>query len=90
MLVAGKWELFGETMKKNIEVARNCGADTIVTSCPACDMMWRNVYPVWAKKKGVEFNFQAKHYSEIIAEKIKSGEFVFPANNIEPGNGNLA
>jgi Fe-S oxidoreductase/FAD/FMN-containing dehydrogenase len=84
MLVAGLWELFGETMKKNIEVARSCGADTIVTSCPACDMMWRHVYTVWAKKMGVEFNFQARHYSEIIAEKIKSGEFIFPANNISP------
>jgi Fe-S oxidoreductase len=84
MLVAGKWELFAETMKKNIEVARNCGADTIVASCPACDMMWRNVYPVWAKKEGLDFNFRAKHYSEIIAEKIKSGEFVFPPNNMLP------
>ena len=84
MLVAGKWELFGETMKKNIEVAQSCGADTIVTSCPACDMMWRHIYPAWAKKLGVKFNFQARHYSEIIAEKIKSGQFVFPENNRSP------
>jgi heterodisulfide reductase subunit B len=84
MLVAGKWELFGETMKKNIAVAESCGAETIVTSCPACNMMWRHVYPVWAKKLGIEFNFQARHYSEIISEKIKSGEFVFPANNLDP------
>jgi Fe-S oxidoreductase/FAD/FMN-containing dehydrogenase len=84
MLVAGKWELFGETMKKNIEVARSCGADTIVASCPACDMMWRHVYPVWAKKAGVEFNFQVKHYAEIIAEKIKAGQFAFPPNNMKP------
>ncbi len=84
MLVAGKWELFVETMKKNIEVARNCGADTIVASCPACDMMWRNVYPAWAKKEGLDFNFRAKHYTEIIAEKIKSGGFVFPQNDVQP------
>lgn len=84
MLAAGKWELFGETMEKNIEVARSCGADTIVSSCPACNMMWRHVYPVWAKKAGVEFNFQVKHYSEIMAEKIKSGQFIFPQNNMQP------
>jgi len=84
MLVAGKWELFAETMKKNMEVARNCGADTIVASCPACDMMWRNVYPVWAKKEGLDFNFRVRHYTEIIAEKIKSGEFIFPRNNVPP------
>ena len=84
MLVAGKWELFGQTLKKNIEVAASCGSDTIVTSCPACDMMWRQVYPGWAKKMGLEFNFQTKHYSEIIAEKIKSGQFAFPPNNTKP------
>ncbi|MEN6622039.1 MAG: heterodisulfide reductase-related iron-sulfur binding cluster [Smithella sp.] len=84
MLVAGKWELFGETMKKNIEVAKSCGADIIVSSCPACNMMWRHVYPVWAKKLGVDFNFQARHYSEIIADQIKSGQFVFPENNLKP------
>ncbi|MGV8058357.1 MAG: FAD-binding and (Fe-S)-binding domain-containing protein [Smithellaceae bacterium] len=84
MLVAGKWELFGETMKKNIEVAKSCGADTIVASCPACDMMWRHVYPAWAKKEGIDFNYKVKHYSEIIAEKIKSGEFAFPPNDMQP------
>ena len=84
MLVAGKWELFAETMKKNMEVARHCGAETIVSSCPACDMMWRHVYPVWAKKEGLDYHFQAKHYTELIAEKITSGAFVFPPNQIPP------
>lgn len=82
MLVAGKWDLFAETMRKNIEVAKKTGADTIVASCPACDMMWRNVYPVWAKKLGIEYNIKTKHYAEIIAEKIKSGQFAFPSNNM--------
>jgi Fe-S oxidoreductase/FAD/FMN-containing dehydrogenase len=84
MLVAGKWELFGQNMQKNIEVIKSCGADTVVSSCPACDMMWRNVYPVWAKKLGIEYNIKARHYSEVIAEKIKSGEFIFPQNNMTP------
>lgn len=78
MLVAGKWELFAETMKKNITAVKEAGADTVVTSCPACDMMWRQVYPVWAKKLGIDYNIKAKHYSEVIAEKIKTGEFRFP------------
>jgi Fe-S oxidoreductase/FAD/FMN-containing dehydrogenase len=84
MLVAGKWELFAETMKQNIQTVKNAGADTVISSCPACDMMWRHVYPVWAKKLGIEYNITAKHYSEVIADKIKSGEFKFPTNNMQP------
>jgi Fe-S oxidoreductase len=80
MLVAGKWELFAETMKKNIAAVKEAGADTVVASCPACDMMWRHTYPEWAEKLGIEYNIQAKHYSEIVAEKIQNGEFAFKGN----------
>jgi Fe-S oxidoreductase/FAD/FMN-containing dehydrogenase len=80
MLVAGKWDVFAETMKKNIQAVKETGADTVLSSCPACDMMWRQVYPVWAKKLGVDFGITARHYSEVLAEKIKSGEFHFPKN----------
>ena len=90
MLVAGKWDVFAETMKKNIEAVKDAGADTVITSCPACDMMWRHVYPEWAKKLGIEFDIKAKHYSEVIAEKIKAGEFTFPAQRQEAGHGDLA
>jgi Fe-S oxidoreductase/FAD/FMN-containing dehydrogenase len=84
MLVAGKWEIFAETMKKNIAAVRESGADTVITSCPACDMMWRHTYTEWAKKLGIEYNIKTRHYSEIVAEKIKAKEFVFPANNLKP------
>ena len=83
MLVAGKWELFAETMKKNIQAVKEAGADTVITSCPACDMMWRHVYPEWAKKLGIEFDINTRHYSEIVSEQIKSGEFSFPDNQHE-------
>jgi Fe-S oxidoreductase/FAD/FMN-containing dehydrogenase len=84
MLVAGKWDLFVETMKKNIQAVKGAGADTVVSSCPACDMMWRHVYPTWAKKLGIEYNITARHYSEVVSEKIKAGEFQFPANDMQP------
>ncbi|MBW1888333.1 MAG: (Fe-S)-binding protein, partial [Deltaproteobacteria bacterium] len=63
---------------------KESGADTIITSCPACDMMWRHVYPKWAKKLGIEYDIKSKHYSEVLAEKIASGEFNFPTNGHEP------
>ena len=77
MLVAGKWELFDDIMKKNIAAVKAAGADTVITSCPACDMMWRHTYTDWAGKLGIDFDITAKHYSEVVSEKIKSGEFKF-------------
>ena len=71
MLVAGKWDLFAETMKKNIAAVKAAGADTVITSCPACDMMWRHVYPEWAEKLGIDYDITAKHYSEVVSEKIR-------------------
>jgi len=84
MLMAGKWDLFAETLQKNIRAVKESGADTVINSCPACDMMWRHVYPKWAKKLGIEYDIKSKHYSEVVAEKIASGEFKFPTNGNEP------
>jgi Fe-S oxidoreductase len=84
MLVAGKWDVFVETIKKNVQAVKDAGADTVITSCPACDMMWRQVYPTWAKNLGIEYGITTKHYTEILSEKIHSGEFKFPANHIQP------
>jgi Fe-S oxidoreductase/FAD/FMN-containing dehydrogenase len=78
MLVCGKWDVFEETMRANIQAMKDAGTKTVVTSCPACDMMWRQYYPTWAKKLGIDYDFVARHYSEVIADKIKSGEFSFP------------
>jgi Fe-S oxidoreductase/FAD/FMN-containing dehydrogenase len=84
MLVAGKWDVFADTMKKNIQAVKEAGADTVICSCPACDMMWRQVYPQWAEKLGIEYGITAKHYSEVVAGKIKSGEFQFPQGIPQP------
>lgn len=78
MTVAGKWDDFVEVMKKNIATMTEAGVDTVITSCPSCNLMWRQVYPVWAKKLGLRYGISAKHYTEVLAEKIERGEFSFP------------
>ncbi len=83
-LVSGKWDTFARTLKANVQAVKEAGADTVIASCPACDMMWRQVYPAWAKKLGLAFDIKVKHYSEVIAEKITSGELTFPANDLPP------
>jgi heterodisulfide reductase subunit B len=77
MLVAGKWDLFAEIMKKNIEAVKKAGADTVITSCPACNMMWLHNYRQWAEKLGLDYDLKIKHYSQVVAEKIRNGEFKF-------------
>jgi Fe-S oxidoreductase/FAD/FMN-containing dehydrogenase len=78
MLVAGKWEQFADVMRTNVANVKAAGADTVVTSCPACNMMWRHVYPDWCEKLGIDFDITAKHYSEVLSDKIATGEFAFP------------
>ena len=82
MLVAGLWDSFEEIMRHNIEGMKERGVKTVVTSCPACWLSWKVYYPEWAEKLGIEYPFEVKHYSEIIAEKIQSGEmqFTHPVN----------
>ncbi|MBM3146798.1 MAG: FAD-binding oxidoreductase, partial [Actinobacteria bacterium] len=78
MLVAGKWDQFVDVMRTNVANVKATGADTVISSCPACDMMWRHVYPQWCQKLGIEYDITAKHYSEVLSERIASGEFTFP------------
>ncbi len=77
MLVAGKWEVFEEIMEHNIAKMKEKEVKTVTTSCPACWLVWHTIYPEWAAKKGLDYPFETKHYSEILAEKIKAGELKF-------------
>lgn len=82
MLVAGKWDTFVDTMKKNIAAVKAKGASTVITSCPACDMMWRHAYQTWTEKLGIEYGIKSKHYSQAVSEQIAAGKFQFPENNL--------
>jgi len=77
MLMAGLWDTWEEIMRHNIEAMRNRGVSTVVTSCPACWLVWAEYYPRWAEKLGIDYPFQAKHYSEVLAERVRSGELSF-------------
>ncbi len=77
MLVAGKWDVFQEIMRHNIGAMERRGVKTVVTSCPACWLVWHTYYPQWAEKLGIEYNFETKHYSEVLEDKIESGELKF-------------
>ncbi|WP_406660953.1 FAD-binding and (Fe-S)-binding domain-containing protein [Methanolobus sp. ZRKC3] len=82
MLVAGKWDVFERILKMNIVNMQKKGVKTVVTSCPACMLMWRTIYPQWAEKLGMDFDIEAKHYSEIVMDKLDvlKPKFVKPLN----------
>lgn len=73
MKMAGKWDLFEEIYERNVAEAKKRGVKTIVTSCPACALSWKELYRDVAKKRGEKYDFKVKHYSELIAEAIKDG-----------------
>jgi len=78
MLASGKWDTFKHTLEHNIELVNKSGADTVITSCPACDMMWRQVYPQYAKKLGLKFDITTKSYTEVLADAVKEGKLKIP------------
>ncbi len=77
MLVAGMWETFEEILRHNVRGMKERGVKTVVTSCPACWLSWKVYYPRWAEKLGMDLPFEVKHYSEILAERIRQGQLQF-------------
>jgi Fe-S oxidoreductase/FAD/FMN-containing dehydrogenase len=77
MLMAGLWDTWEEIMRHNIGAMKARGVKTVVTSCPACWLVWKEYYPRWAEKLGIDYPFDARHYSEILAERVRSGDLVF-------------
>ncbi|NTU72000.1 MAG: FAD-binding oxidoreductase [Coriobacteriia bacterium] len=73
MKVAGKWDLFEEICEHNTSEARKRGVKTVVTSCPACALVWKELYAGIAADRGEEYDFEIKHYSELIAPALADG-----------------
>jgi Fe-S oxidoreductase/FAD/FMN-containing dehydrogenase len=74
MLVSGLWDTWEEIMRHNVDAMKARGVKTVVTSCPACWLVWHTYYPQWAEKLGIDYPFEAKHWSELVAEQIAAGK----------------
>ncbi|OQW94547.1 MAG: Fe-S oxidoreductase [Beggiatoa sp. IS2] len=77
MLAAGKWDAFADVVHRNVKHMTAREVKTVVTSCPACWLAWRHLYPDWSKKLGIPFHFKVRHYTEVLSERIKSGDLKF-------------
>src|SRR5665811_2046063 len=78
MLVSGRWDVWESNMRHNIDTMKAHGVEEVVTSCPACYLVWKTYYPQWCEKLGIEYGIEARHYSEVLSEKIESGELELP------------
>lgn len=74
ILCSGNWDTFEGILRHNIEAMQGRGVKTVVTSCPACWLAWHTYYPQWAKKLGIPFSIETMHYSEVLAERVASGD----------------
>jgi Fe-S oxidoreductase len=83
MKMAGKWDQFEEIYRHNTSEARKRGAKTIVTSCPACALVWKEMYPNLAVERGEDYEFEVKHYSELVADAIADGKVELKHNPFE-------
>ncbi len=83
MKVSGKWDLFEEIYEHNVTEARKRGAKTIVTSCPACGLVWKEFYAKLAAERGEEYEFEVRHYSELVADAIAEGRLELKENPFE-------
>ncbi len=77
MLVAGLWDTWESNMRHNIDAMKAKGIKTVITSCPACWLVWKVYYREWAEKLGIDYPFEARHYSEVLGEKAASGDLAF-------------
>ena len=77
ILCSGKWDTFEKIFRHNVSAMQERGVKTVITSCPACWLAWHTYYPQWAKKLGIPFDFETRHYSEVLAERLKTGELKF-------------
>ncbi len=77
MKISGKWDVFEEIFRHNVAEARKRGVKTVVTSCPACALVWKELYPNLAAELGLPFEFTMKHYTEIAAEALTAGQLKF-------------
>nr|MDO8082037.1 (Fe-S)-binding protein [Candidatus Freyarchaeota archaeon] len=69
LLMAGRLREAKKLIEDNVKAFKNLKIKTLVTSCPACFRMWRDVYP-----KITEIPFRVEHITQFISRLIEEGK----------------
>lgn len=83
MKMAGKWDQFEDIYDYNVAQAKKRGTTKIVTSCPACGLVWKEFYAGIAAKRGEEYPFEVYHYSEVVSKALEEGRLTLKTNPFE-------
>ncbi|MCL2883595.1 MAG: FAD-binding oxidoreductase [Coriobacteriia bacterium] len=83
MKMSGRWNLFTQMYAENTAAVRRSGAKEIVTSCPACALVWKELYAEEAHKHNDPYDFKVKHYSQIIGPAVAEGRLTLKTNPLE-------
>lgn len=68
VLNAGYETDFIELVEKNNKLFRDAGVRKIITNCPACFNMLKNIYPKYDKN----WDFEVEHITQTLAKKLDS------------------
>lgn len=69
LLMAGRLREAKKLIEDNVKAFKELRIKTLVTSCPACFRMWRDVYP-----KITEIPFKVEHITQFISRLIEEGK----------------
>ena len=72
--MTGQSEKAKELAEKNVNIFKEAGIETIITSCAGCYRTWKDTYPNIFK---IDHGIEVKHLPEFISAKLKSGELSF-------------
>lgn len=74
---------FQALVRRNLEMFKEAGIDTIIFSCPGCYATFNENYPQMALEMGLECNIRFKHIVVYLSELIADGRLKFkePLNN---------
>ena len=77
LALGGYKEDFQALVKKNLEMFKESGIDTIIFSCPGCYATFNENYPQMALEMGLECNIRFKHITVYLSELIADGRLEF-------------
>ena len=72
--MTGQMEKAKEIAEENVNIFKEAGIESIITSCAGCYRTWKDTYP---NKFGLNHGIEVKHLPEFIREKLKNNELNF-------------
>lgn len=83
LALGGYKDDFQAVVKRNLEMFKESGIDTIIFSCPGCYATFNENYPQMALEMGLECNIRFKHIAVYLSELIADGKlkFTVPLNH---------